>query len=77
MGFTSLQAAYDAALTGETIMLKGGALTGTLVANKAINVIIRGGYEATYTINCATTKIKSRINVRTGTVKFEGLSIAY
>ena len=71
---TTLQGIYNKALTGDVILLKGGTLAGDLLADKNIIVTIKGGYEATYTNSCTTTKT-GRITVKAGTVKAEYITV--
>lgn len=68
--YATLQAAYNAAASGDTIRLKAGTVTGTFTADRAISVKIVGGYEATFTTNCGFTTINGRVNLNRGTVSF-------
>jgi hypothetical protein len=71
---TSLQAAYNAAVTGDVILLKGGTLPGTLTADLPIDVTIKGGYNSDYTTSCTSTKV-GKITVKAGTVRAQYISV--
>ena len=73
LGFDTPQAAYDAALTGETILLTGGILSGELLADQPKNVIIRGGYNVLFTASSGMTKI-GKADIRKGSVRFDRVS---
>jgi hypothetical protein len=71
---STLQAAYDAAATGDTILLQAGTLAGPLLANRTINVMIKGGYEGTYTSACSPTSIQGLITIRAGAVRVQNIT---
>jgi FtsP/CotA-like multicopper oxidase with cupredoxin domain len=72
--FATLQAAYNAAQNGETILLKAGKLPGALVVDRAITVTLKGGYEASYTSNCAKTSIGA-LGLRKGVLHTERIQL--
>lgn len=85
--YSSLQAAYDAALGGETIMTTSG--TGKLIANKPISVTVKGGYDAGFQGASGVSVIgmigstpatvpgltAGALILKSGRVKFEGISV--
>ena len=71
----TLQDAYTAAVTGDTILLQAGTLVGPLLADKPINVTIKGGYEATYSTTCSPTTVQGKITIKAGTVRTEKISV--
>ena len=72
--YSTLQNAYDATLSGATIMMEeGGAVSGGLVANRDIAVLIRGGYRADYGTVDGTTSVAGKISLNRGTLRVEGI----
>ena len=49
--YTSLQQAYDAAIDGDLIQMQSGWYEGNVNLNRAINVIIEGGYNSNFTVS--------------------------
>lgn len=72
---STLQAAYNAAADGDTILIQAGAIAGPLLANKAINVTIKGGYEATYQTALSPSLLQGLSTLQTGTVRAVNISI--
>jgi len=70
----TVQDAYNVAESGDVILLRGGTVTGDLLADRAINVSIKGGYEATYSNSCTSTKT-GRITIKAGTVRVEYMAV--
>jgi len=71
----TLQDAYNAANTGDVIMLMGGPLAGSLTANRGIDVFIRGGYDAGYAASDSQTALRGSIALRQGSVRMGGVSL--
>jgi hypothetical protein len=73
--FDSLQTAYNAAAVGDVIQLRDGTLVGDLLASRPVSVIIRGGFDATYSGNDPDTKLQGRVTLQQGTVKMEKVKV--
>jgi hypothetical protein len=73
--FNTIQAAYDAAISGDVIQLKEGTLVGALNANKAISVTLKGGYTASYGSVSGSTLLQGIVKVRLGTVFMDKIRI--
>lgn len=71
----TLQSAYDTAPDNAVIQLKEGALTGSLVAGRSVDVAIKGGYDAAYTSNATFTSIQGTVLLRAGKVSVEKLNL--
>lgn len=50
-GYATIQAAYDAAISGDTIQVQALLLTGSLTINRDISVTISGGYSCDFSSN--------------------------
>jgi FtsP/CotA-like multicopper oxidase with cupredoxin domain len=77
-GYPSLQSAYAAAATGNTIQLKAASLAspaGALTTNRNITVTLQGGYDNAYTASCGTTNAQGGLTIATGTVIVDNLVI--
>lgn len=74
--YATFQAAYDAAVEGDTIQSLGQEFTESFTANKAISIIIDGGYDCNFTINPDTTIIHGAPHISSGTVKLKNIRIA-
>lgn len=70
---TTLQAAYNAAESGDVIMMKGITFAGGLTADRKIAVTIKGGYEATFASSCVMTNV-GKIVVKAGVVRVQRVS---
>lgn len=76
IGDNALQTAYNAAATGNTVMIKTVNLTsGTLNANRNITVTLQGGYNEAYTANCGTSSAQGGLTIASGTVIVDNLII--
>ena len=65
--YSGLQAAYDAAIDGDTIQSRAVRLTENLNVNRNITLTLEGGYDCAYTTNTGnTTSIKGQIRTYTG-----------
>lgn len=75
--FTSLQDAYDAAVTGDTLKVLGQSYIENLSANRAIAVTVDGGYSADYSANSGETSIYGQGHLYSGSIKFKNIRIRY
>ena len=65
--YTSLQAAYNAAVSGDTIKCRNLTFIENLTINRNIAVTLEGGYDCGYTTNAGgTTTIKGMLTTTTG-----------
>jgi YD repeat-containing protein len=65
--YTSIQTAYNAAQTGDTIQCQVFPFDEDLTVNRDISVTLEGGYDCGYTTNSgATTSIKGKIQTTPG-----------
>jgi hypothetical protein len=74
--YTSLQAAYGAALNGAIIQLREGNLPGSLNAaptNKTVT--LNGGYNAAYTSDNGITIIQGTITISAGTLLIDKVAV--
>ncbi|MBI4654125.1 MAG: hypothetical protein HY752_03930 [Nitrospirae bacterium] len=70
--YSTLQAAYDAALDGETIQAQAlTAFTENLVFGGTKSVTVEGGYNCDYTSNTGKTELKGTMRISGGTVKIK------
>ena len=73
--YLTLQNAYNAAITMDVIQMKEGILSGSLLADKAVTVILSGGYNPEYTTHTGQTTIQGTLTLKSGTVIMEGIRI--
>jgi uncharacterized repeat protein (TIGR02543 family) len=73
--YATLQAAYNAASTGQTIEISAGPNTGTLLANRPVDIFISGGWNSGFTVNTGMTTIHSITTINNGSVKVSGVSV--
>ncbi|WP_041973793.1 chitobiase/beta-hexosaminidase C-terminal domain-containing protein [Geobacter sp. OR-1] len=74
--FPTLQAAYAAASTGNTLQIWGIDLTENCVFDRDVSVTLDGGYNETYTSNSSGyTTIDGSLEIRKGTVRVKNLKI--
>ena len=73
--YPDLQKAFDAALDGDVIKMKEGVLTGSLIGNRDVHVIIIGGYQADYSGVTGETTIEGKITLQKGSVKTSGVNL--
>lgn len=67
--YETIQAAYDAASTGDEIRVRDIQLAGSLIADREnISVTIDGGYDCTFASNPNKTTIIGSVNINKGTV---------
>ena len=72
--YDTIQAAYDAATTGQTIQVQAATFTGNLTFNRAVNVTMAGGYSSDWSTSTGTTSIAGNVteNSSGGKVTFNG-----
>jgi hypothetical protein len=70
--YSTIQAAYNAATTGQTIQVQDGTFTETLTLNRAVSVTIEGGYNYDWSLANGTTRIVGNVteNSTGGSVTF-------
>ena len=74
--FDALQAAYDAAATGEVIQLQAVTLSESGVLNRDISVTVEGGYDANFTTNNGgLTYIQGSIHTSAGSADMKNMRI--
>jgi hypothetical protein len=74
--FASLQDAYNAAaVTGDTIQVYAGTQTGTLLANRPVDVKISGGWNVGYTTNLGMTTIYEIATLKQGKISVQNVKI--
>jgi hypothetical protein len=73
--YATLQDAYNAAKSGDVIMLREGAQGGSLTADRGIDISIRGGYDAAYASNVSRTSLQGQISLQRGSVRMERLTL--
>ena len=70
----SLQAAYDAASSGDVIKLAAGTCGGGLIAGLSkTGIVIQGGYNPGFTSQVGTTVITGKVTISAGSVKMGGV----
>lgn len=77
-GYDTLQQAYDVAINGDTIKVQKVEpyLTGSLIADRNIAVILTGGYNYTYTSNAGyMTTLKGSVQTLLGAVTVGNFAI--
>lgn len=75
-GYSSLQAAYNAALTDSILKLRAATFTEAVSFNQSKSVTIKGGYNGDYTANTAGQSIVAgTVTIVSGTVVADNLSI--
>ena len=66
--YSSLQAAYDAAVNGATIQAQAVVFTENLNINRNISITLQGGYNVDYTAIIGKTSLQGQMTVSNGTV---------
>jgi hypothetical protein len=59
--YSTIQAAYNAATTGQTIQAQAGTFTEALTLNRAVNVTIEGGYNYDWSLANGTTAVVGNV----------------
>jgi len=73
--YATLQVAYNAAKSGDTIMLAEGSLGGSLTANRAIDIFIRGGFDVNFAASVSHTALQGNISLQQGSIRMGGIRI--
>ncbi len=73
--FSTLQAAYDAAVDGDIIQSRAVSLAGDLDLNRNISVTLQGGYNCDYTTITGTTTLNGTLTDSDGTAGIGGFVI--
>lgn len=71
--FTTLQGAHDGADNGNTIEAEAGVFAESLTVNK--DLIVRGGYDNSYSGNAGYTTLQGELMVQSGSLMVENLVI--
>lgn len=64
--FTTLQAAYNAAIDGDTIKVHAASFDGDITVNRPISISIEGGYAIDYMSITGTTNLRGMIQTQPG-----------
>jgi len=75
-GYTSIQAAYDALLGDNVLLIKGNTLVENLVFNRNLIITIRGGFDPASGTCPGFTNLIGSLEISAGTVVVENLVIA-
>lgn len=75
--YSTLQAAYNVASEGDTILSQDIQLTGNFSADRDISITIDGGYDCNFSSNSNKTTISGYITINNGIVNLENYIIAY
>ena len=73
--YTSLQAAYGAALNGQTIRARMFTFVEDLTLDQAKGVVIKGGYDTNYAVQPGYTLLQGKLTVEGGAVVTERLTV--
>ena len=71
--FSTLQAAYNAAQTGDVIQSQAVAFAENLNFNRAISVSLEGGFDCSYATNTAATTVTGTLTLGLGSVSCENV----
>lgn len=73
--FPTVASAYLAAMSGNTIRLRGGELSEAPHFNRPVQVEILGGYDASFTSASGNTRLHGPLRVSAGTVTVERIAV--
>lgn len=73
--YSTIQAGYNAAVTGSAIKTWAIDYTETVNCNRAVNVTLQGGYDSGYANQVGTTVINGGLIVSQGKVIVNGVAI--
>ena len=73
--YSTLQEAYNAAISGDVIQLKEGTLAGSLNTSRAIAVSLKGGYNASYSAVSSSTLLQGTVTLGLGSVVLDRVNI--
>lgn len=74
--YPTIQAAYSAAVSGDTIQTQAMSFTGNLDFNVDKSVTLQGGYDSRYTANAGLTTIIGTLTISLGTGIFENIIVS-
>jgi hypothetical protein len=75
IGYATLQAAYNAAANGSTILLRAGTLAENVVCWNWITVTLKGGYDPGYSSTSGMTEVSGSLTITNGLVYVENLVV--
>lgn len=75
VAYSLLQTACSEASGGDTIRALSTMPTASLILDKALNLTIEGGYDATYSSIIGLTSLLGPLNIKSGTIRVKGLAI--
>lgn len=73
--YSTLQAAYNAAVDGDTILSRGITLTEYLSADMNKSVTIEGGYTCDYSSSPGVTSLSGSMSINNGTVNIKNFNL--
>ncbi|HDH13468.1 MAG TPA: choice-of-anchor D domain-containing protein [Nitrospirae bacterium] len=73
--YSTLQAAYNAAVDGDIIQSRDITFTEDLNINRSISVTFKGGYDCDYTTITGLTTLNGTLTISDGTVTFENFVV--
>ncbi len=73
--FTSLQPAFNGAVTGDVIQVQGLSLTETPLLNSYQSITLKGGYDSSFTANPGYSTIHGSLAIQNSTVTVESIAI--
>ncbi len=73
--YSSLQAAYNAAVSGDTIQSQAITFVENLTANRDISITIDGGYSCDYSSNPGSTALKGMLTTSSGTTTIKNFNL--
>jgi len=73
--FDTIQAAYDVAGDGATILVRDLTIQEDLSANAAKKITINGGYDVNYAVGTGITVLKGSLTIVTGEVTINGFAL--
>jgi bacillolysin len=73
--YSSVQAAYDAAANGDSILIKEATLTGSVTTDSNIVVRLKGGYSCDFLSRSDMTTLVGALTIKGGTVFIDSIKI--
>jgi hypothetical protein len=73
--YSTLQGAYNAAVSGNTIQARSVVFTESLLFNNPSTVTFSGGYDGTFSSNAGSTQINGSLTISNGTVNISNITI--
>ncbi|MGC2062311.1 MAG: IPT/TIG domain-containing protein [Thermodesulfovibrionales bacterium] len=76
VGYSSIQAADAAALTGQTIQVQAETYSENLVFVNPVSIVLKGGYDSTFATNAGTTTVAGSLTISSnGAVVIDNIGI--